>query len=231
MNYKTCKILNDNFKLDDKYNVFLNVKKKIEITDGLEKGYIYAAMYFYDDVQREIRKLDKVIRKHLDAINLDSPNMEIPLLLVELSRRVAAAIGDDSLDALVKEVLSETHKHLTLAKEAGEVDKLDAIKESILTENLGTLFDTVIKDSAKNDKGYKSAALSEAYVEKLTERQKKLVSPAVKMVGFLNDVRLDEFELTKDFSISFKLYSTSAPFKVKEESIKRNLKKLMDDNI
>ena len=51
MNYKTCKILNDNFKLDEKYNVFLNVKKKIEITDGLEKGYIYAAMYFYDEVE------------------------------------------------------------------------------------------------------------------------------------------------------------------------------------
>jgi len=229
MNYKTCKILNDKFVLDDKYNIYLGMKKKVQVTDGLEKGYIYAAMFFFDEVQKEIQKLGKVIRKHLDMIMLESPNIETGILLLELTRRTKGSIGDDSLDALVKEIIGETKKHISLSLEGKEIERLYALKDSILTEIIANLFENVIEKAEAGASGRRSTTLAKNYIDKLTERQKKLLSPAFKMIGFINDVRIDEFEF-KDPAISFQLYAMSSPFSTKEEGIKKNLKKIMDDN-
>ena len=229
MTYKTCKILNDRFKLDEKYNVFLNASKKVEITDGLEKGYIYAAMYFYDEVDKEIKKLEKIVRKELEMLMFESPNMDVAIKLLELSRRVKASIGDDSLDALIKEVLGEETKHIALALEPKEAEKLDTIKESILAETIDNLFQTLLNKPDTESDGFKRVALTQAYSDKLTERQKKLMAPAVKMIGFLNDIKVDSLEI-KDFVVSFKVFALASPFAAKEEGLKKNLKRLMGDN-
>ena len=229
MNYKTCKILNENFKLDEKFNVFLATKKKVQVTDGLEKGYIYAAMYFFDEVEKEVKKLEKIVRKNLDAIKLETTITDPPILLLELSRRVKDVIGDDSLDTLIKEIIAEEQRHIALASEPAEIEKYNAIKESILTETIGSLFDTIIKNSEKNDKGFKTAALAQNYVDKLTDRQKKLLSPAVKMVGYLNEVKLDDFEFKNNIA-TFQVFSMTSPFAAKEEAIKKKLKGLMEEN-
>lgn len=215
--------------LDDKFNVFLGAKKKAQITDGLEKGYIYAAMFFYDEVQKEIEKLRKVIYKHLDMIMLESPAIETGILLLELTRRTKGSIGDDSLDALVKEIVGETRKHISLSLEPKEIERLHALKDSIFSEVISDLFENVVEKAEAGASGRRSTTLSQGYVGKLTARQKKLLSPAFKMIGFLNDVRIDEFEF-KDPVLSFQLYAMSSPFSEKEEAIKKNLKKLMDDN-
>jgi hypothetical protein len=230
MNYKTCKVLNDKFKLDEKYNVLLNTeKKKIEVTDGLEKGYIYAAMYFYDEVDKEIKKLEKIVRQQLDMIILESPDMDVAIMLLELSRRVKASIGDDSLDALIKEVLGEYHKHIALALDPKEAEKLTLIKESILAETIDNLYQTIINKPETEKDGFKRVALTQAYKDKMTERQKKLISPAIKMVGFLNGIKIDSLDF-KDFNVSFKVFAMAQPFTEKEEAIKISLKKLMGDN-
>jgi len=229
MNYKTCKTLNDKFKLDEKYNVFLNTERRIEVTDGLEKGYIYAAMFFYDEVDKEVKKLEKIIRQELDMILLESPNMEVGIILIELSRRVKAAIGDDSLEGLIKEVLSEKHTHIALSLEPKEAEKLMIIKDSIIKEIIENLHSTIIMKPEKEDDGFKRFALTQAYVDKLTERQKKLISPAIKMVGFLNGMKVDTLDI-KDFTASFRLFAVATPFSEKEEVIKKNLKSLIGDN-
>jgi len=229
MNYKTCKVMNDRFRLDEKYNVFLNTEKNIEVTDGLEKGYIYASMYFYDEVDKELRKLEKIVRKELDLLVLESPHMDVAIMLVELSRRVKAAIGDDSLDALIKETLGETRKHIALALEPKEAEKLDNIKESILKETIDNLYQTLINRPDTEKDGSKRVSLTQAYVDKMTERQKKLIAPAIKMVGFLNDVKVDALVI-KDFAVEFKPFAVAMPFSAKEEGIKKNLKKLIGDN-
>jgi len=229
MNYKTCKILNDKFKLDDKYNVFLNTSKKVEVTDGLEKGYIYAAMFFYDEVEKEIQKLEKIVRKELDMIVLETPDMDVGIMLLELSRRVKTAIGDDSLEGLIKEVLGAHRKHIALALEPKEAEKLDTIRESILAETIDSLFQTIINKPETDGDGSKRVALTQSYADKLTERQKKLIAPAIKMVGFLNDVKVDSLDI-KDFNVTFKLFAVAQPFSAKEEAIKKSLKKLIGDN-
>lgn len=230
MNYKTCEILNSKFVLDDKFNIFLGTKKKAQVVDSLEKGYIYAAMFFYDEVQKEVNKLVKIVRKHLDMIMMESPNIDTAILLLELSRRTKASIGDESLDALIKEMLGETRKHISLSLEQKEVARLYALKDSILTEIIQSLYENVIDKSDAGLAGRRTTTLAQAYVEKLTDRQKRLLGPAFKMVGFLNNVRIDEFEY-KDSVISFQLYAMSSPFSAKEDSIKNSLKKLMDGNI
>ena len=221
--------MNDRFRLDEKYNVFLNTEKNIEVTDGLEKGYIYASMYFYDEVDKELRKLEKIVRKELDLLVLESPHMDVAIMLVELSRRVKAAIGDDSLDALIKETLGETRKHIALALEPKEAEKLDNIKESILKETIDNLYQTLINRPDTEKDGSKRVSLTQAYVDKMTERQKKLIAPAIKMVGFLNDVKVDALVI-KDFAVEFKPFAVAMPFSAKEEGIKKNLKKLIGDN-
>jgi len=229
MNWKTCKILNDKFKLDEKYNVFLNTEKNIEVTDGLEKGYIYAAMFFYDEIDKEMRKLEKIIGQELDMILLESPEMDVGIMLIELSRRVKSAIGDDSLEGLIKEVLARSRKHIALSLEPKEAEKLDFIKESILTETIHNLYKTMLEKPEKDEDGYKKLALTQSYADKLTERQKRLITPALKMVGFLNGIKVDSFEI-KDFNASFKLYAVATPFAAKEEAIKKNLKKMIAEH-
>ena len=218
--------MNDKFSLDKSYNVFLEGNKRVQVTDGLEKGYIYAAMFFYDEVGKEVKKLEKIVRKHLDAINIETTITDTPILLLELSRRVKAVIGDDSLDAFIKEVLGETQKHICLAPESKEIEKWEAIKGSILTESIATLFKTVIQDPEKDSSGFKQITLADVYVEKLTERQKKLLTPALRMVGFLNELRLDDLEI-KDFHVKFRLFAMASPFAAKEEGIKKSLKGLI----
>jgi len=230
MNYKTCKILSEKFVLDEKFNIFFGPKKKAQVIDSLEKGYIYAAMFFYDEVQKEVDKLGKVIRKHMEMIGLEGGlNADTAILLLDLTRRTKASIGDDSLDALVKEILGETRKHLSLHLEPKEIAKLHALKDSILTEVIAHLYENVVEKAEGGLSGKRTATLAQAYIEKMTERQKKLLAPAFKMIGFLNDVRIDEFEYEEP-TISFQLYAMSAPFAAKEESIKNSLKKLMDAN-
>jgi len=266
VNYKTCKILNDKFKLDEKYNVFLNIDKKVEVTDGLEEGYIYAAMFFYDEVDKEIKKLVTIVREKSEAIKLDSPDLDISMLVLELSRRVKDVIGDDSLDALIKEVVGENEpvKSISLTPETAEIQKYGAVKEGILSESIQILFDTIIKNTdhlckecgnemrydpktgmykckncgntIKEEKGPKRVELSQNYVRTMTTRQKKLLGPALKMVGFLNQIRLDDFELdsgaeNERYVVSFSPYALSTPFAVQEEAIKRSIKDFMAKNM
>lgn len=230
MDFKGCKVLNDRFRLDQQFNVVLATNGS-PVTDGLAKGYVYSAMFLYDEVDKEIKKLEKVVRKQMDAVLMESPNIQVPILLLEISRRVAKQIGDDSLDALIKEVLSERQKHISLATEQKEVEKLNIIKESIFTETAANLFQTVIENSSVNIAGYNDIVLAEAYVGKMTPRQKRLLSPALKMVGFMNDRRIDELSITPDFHVVFKAYSLPQPFHEKEEGIKTYLKNLMGGNI
>jgi len=230
MNYKTCKILSEKFVLDEKYNVFLGLKKLAEVTDALEKGYIYAAMFFYDEVQKEMSRLANVIRKHIEMIKLESPEMEVGLLLLELTRRTKGSIGDHSLDALCKEILGETKKHIALHLEPQEITRLHDLKDSLLSEVIAHLYENVVEKAEGGLSGKRTSTLAQSYIDKMTDRQKALIGPAFKMIGFLNDVRIDELEF-KEPNISFQLYAMSAPFAAKEEAIKKSLKNLLEVNL
>ena len=236
MNYKICRIMQENFDVDTKGNVNFvkrdgdKVKKGAAIETPLEKGYVYACLYFYDEVAKEIEKLETTIRKVLEEVLVEMPKAEAPIMLIEVSNRIRAHIGDDSLDALIKTILAEQAKHIALMPEAQEWEKLEKIKEAIFTELL-TDFSKLTFGKATSVGDYKSFTLSKDYVAQMTALQKKLLAPALRMVGFINQLKLSAFEIMPDWTVRYKPEYMSEEFDEKEEEIKVNIKKLMEKEI
>jgi len=238
MNYKSCKKINETFILDSQMQPHLAVRdiatdeisKTVPVTNPMEKGYIYASLFFFDEVTKEIEKLNTMIQRVWDELNqevvIDNPT----LLLMELSNRVKSAIGDDSLDALIKEMLSEKTRAMALMPDDAEKQKLMVIKEAIYTE----LFHNFIKITFKNATEYgeyKKFTFTKDYVDQLTERQKKLLAPALRVAGLIQQIRLDEFELQPDWTVRYKPGRISEDYATKEEEIKNSLKKLMEQHL
>ena len=235
MNYKSCKKIHETFILDSGFEPQLAVRdettgeisKTIPVTDPLEKGYIYASLFFYDEVIKEVDKLNKMIGRILEELE-EEVRVENPtLLLMELSNRVRSAIGDDSLDALIKEMLAEKTKAIALIPDEGELKKLMVIKEAIYTELFNNFINMTFKNSRETGE-VRTIKFTKEYIDTLTERQKKLLAPALRIAGFVNQIRLDGFELLPDWSVRYRPGRIAEQFKDKEEEIKTRLKKMME---
>jgi len=230
-------MINDHFALDASFEPFLAIKspsgeitKRIPITNPLEKGYVYASLFFYDEAAREVGKLNKMVKNILDEINQIVVIEEPAKLLMELSARVRNAIGDDSLDAYIKEVLAENQRAISLLPTEEERKKLAKIKEAIFTELFDGFLDMTFRNTTESG-DFRTFKFTTQYVDALTERQKKLVAPALKMAGFIDKLRLDDLELLPDWSVRFKPARLSEGFGQKEDEIKTGLKKLMETHL
>ena len=237
MTYKACKVINDNFLLDAKFEPYLMVKgedgkeeKRVPVTNPMEKGYIYACLFFYDEVDREIKKLYKMINKIIDEIRMDAHIEDASKLLMELSARVRSAIGDDSLDALIKEILSKESRAISLIPTPDELAKLEKIKDAIFTE-LTENFSAMTLRNSEQEGDKKVFKFTKEYVNSLTERQKKLISPALRLIGLVHQIRLDEFTLTQEWQVKYKPVRLIDKFSTKEEEIKNSLKKMMSAHL
>jgi len=231
MTFKTCQVINDNFKLDEKFVPYIvgPNNAKVVITDGLDKGYIYACLYFYDEVKKETNKLEKMIRKTYDEVTVDVAQADPAVYMLEVSNRVKEVIGNDGLDALIKQILAERGRHISLIPDKQEIDKYQKICDAILTELMTNFYETTITKAADNG-GFRTVTISQKYLDTMTERQRRLLAPAMRMVAFLNDARLDEFKISPDFTITFTPARLNNPFAPQEEKIKESLKKIMEKN-
>jgi len=152
-------------------------------------------------------------------------------MLMELSMRVRRAIGDDSLDAFIKEILAEESRAMVLMPTAAEREKLAAVKENIFIEVFSNFVNMTLRNSADSAGDFKTFKFSGNYVEMLTERQKKLMAPALKMAGFIEQLRLDKFELLPDWTVRYVPARLADKFDDKEEEIKMSLKKMMEKHL
>jgi len=220
------------FKLDEKFEpFFLNGKgERVYLQKPMEKGYVYASLFFFDEAHKEIEKLGKMVVKIrgelAQEVKIDDPTK----LFMELSSRVRNAIGDDSLDALIKEKLAEDFKVIALLPTEEEMEKLGNIQEAIYKELFQGFLDMTFKNTTAAGDA-KTFKFSTEYIDKLTERQKKLLTPALRMAGFINRLRLDEFEILADWTVKYKPVPLADGFDAKEEEIKISLKKLLEENI
>ena len=228
-----------NFAVDEKFDLFLTVRDnlgavrdKILVADPLVKGYIYACLFFYDEVNKEIEKLTKMINKILEEVKMElgMENDDSEKFMLEVSTRVRNAVGDDSLDALIKEILAGTSRHMALLPDAGEAEKFNKIKESIFVELFSKFYNSTICQ-AKDVGGKKSFKLSKEYVDQMTDRQKKLIAPALKMTGFVNQIKLNEFELLPDYAVRYIPEKLAQAFDNNEEAIKQTIKKFMETHL
>jgi len=225
MTFKTAKKIENAFVLDQNFEIVLRDSKQ-KLEDPMCKGYVYANLYFYDEVEKEIDKLRSMIKKIHDEITVDiggDPN-DVQKLLMELCTRVRNQIGEDSLDVLVKEMLAERCKHMCLMTDAREHEKLEKICSAIFMELVAAFFDMTIHNARDLDGGVKTFRFSKQYVEKLTPRQKKLLAPALRMVGFENQVKLNDFELAQDWTVKYKPERLPTAFARQEDTIKDQIK-------
>lgn len=231
MNYKTIANLHANFVLDDKYEVLYVVRDnsgreraRIPVVKTMDKGYIYAALYFYDDVRREIEKLEKMVRKIRDEVAAESPSLEAPIKMLYISNRVREVTGDDTLDALIKEMLAEEKgNHLALMPDKEETVKYDKVKEAIFTEQL-TDFTKQTLGSSTEAGGMRRFSLGQKYIDNMTERQKAIYVPAIKMAAFLYGIKLNDFQMLPNFTVTCTTQKLPEPFAVQEEEIKNSIK-------
>ena len=239
MNFKVCERMDYNFAVDEKFDLYLTirdnlgaVKDKVPVTDSVIKGYIYACLYFYDEVKHEIDKLIEMINRILEEVKLElNFDQDDPArFMIEVSSRVRNAIGEDSLDALIKEILAQTSRHIALLPDEDETAKYNKIKESIYIELFAKFYSSTLCQ-AKDVGDKKSFKLSREYIEMLTPRQRKLLAPALKITGFINQIKLNEFEILPDYSVSYVPERMPEPFDGNEEAIKQNIKKFMEVHI
>ena len=232
MTFNVANKLNENFVLDKDWNIVLEgTSHKVE--DAMSKGYIYANLFFYDEVQKEIDKLRKLVRKIHDEVVLElgiSPD-EPSKLLIELSMRMRNVIGEDSLDAIIKEMLAENTKHLALMIDKREQEKLVQISEAIFMEITAAFFDMTLQNTKDLDNGVKTFRFSKEYVEKMTPRQKRLLTPALRMIGFENQIKLNNLEITQDWTIKYVPERLPTPFTKQEDTIKDQLKSFIQKNL
>ena len=220
------------FTLDKDFNLVLTGTNKL-FEDSLQKAYIYANLYFYDEIQKEMEKLRALVRKLHDDIIAElglDPN-EPEKLLLELSTRVRNALGgDDSLDAVIKEMLAERSKHMSLVPSDEERKKVITIQEAIFIE-LTDAFYNMTFHSARDVDGKKVFRLAQEYINLMSMRQKKLLSPTVKMVGFANQIKMNEFELTQDWSVRYIPEQITQPFSKQEDAMKAQIKEFAQKNM
>ena len=229
MNFRTATKLNSTFTLDADFNVKFG---NFELTDPMCKGYIYANLFFYDEVQKEIKKLRDMVEKIHDEVVLElaiDPN-EVDKLLLEISMRARRAIGDDGLDLVIKEFLAQRTRHLALMIDKKEEQKFDQICEAIFIELTQAFYTMTIQSATDLDRGVKTFKFAHEYIDAMTPRQKPLLAPAIRMVGFENQVKLTNMEITRDFTVKY-IPEPTAPFTKQEDTIKDQIKTFVQSNM
>jgi len=232
MTFNVANKLNENFVLDKEFNLVLEGTKQ-KLDDAMCKGYVYANLFFYAEVQKEIEKLRKLVRKIHDEVVLElnlSPD-EPAKLLMELSMRMRNIIGEDSLDAIIKEMLAEKVKHMALMVDKREYDKLNQISEAIFMEITAAFFEMTLQNTKDLEDGVKTFRFSKEYIEKMTDRQKRLITPALRMIGFENQIKLNNLDISQDWTVKYIPERLPVPFTKQEATIKDQLKNFIQKNL
>jgi len=229
MNYRTAIKISDTLVLDDDFNISYN---GVPLEDSMCKGYVYANLFFLDEVDKEIQKLHKMIEKIHKEVTSDlgvDPNDTMKLFF-EISTRANRAIGDNGLDSIVKEFLSETSKHVALMPDEREKARFSQICEAIFAELTDAFFTLTLHTATDLENDIKTFKFSRDYIAKMTERQKTLVAPALRMVGLEHQVKLNDLRISQDFTVKYSPEITEASFTKQEDTIKDDIKTFIQTN-
>lgn len=227
MTYRAAAKMHDTFKLDASFNLMLGEAK---LEDPMCKGYVYACLYFYDEVQKEIAKLRQMIVRIYNEVTMESNNPDPMKLLMEMSTRATRAIGDDGLDAIIKEFLAERSKHVSLMIDEREKMKYMQICEAIFMELSAAFYTMTLQEAIDLENDVKMFKFSRDYISQLTDNQKVFVAPALRIVGLENQVRLNKLEISQDFTVKYIPQPLQEHFKKQEETIKDQIKTFVQRN-
>ena len=223
MNWKTASLLESTFTLDKDFKLRVG---DAELTDSMAKGYIYSNLFFHDEVMKEIEKLRALVKKiHDDVIKeLAMCKNDPPRLLLEISTRAHRIIGDDGLDSIIKEFLSQTRKHMSLMVDSREKHKFAQICEAIFMEITDSFYKTTLHTATDLEGGVKMFKFTPEYIQTLTDRQKTFVAPALRVVGLEHQIKLNNLQISNDFTVRYVPEPTDTNFAKQEETIRDNIK-------
>jgi len=223
MNFKTASKINETFTLDGDFNIKYN---NVELTDPMCKGYIYANLYFFDEVQKEIDKLKQMVEKIFDEVvmELGMDANEPDKLLLEMSTRARRTIGSDGLDAIIKEYLaSKGRNHIALMVDKREEVLFQQICEAIFIELTQAFYTMTLQHAADLEHGVKTFKFSNEYISAMTDRQKPMLAPAIRMIGFENNAKLNSLEISRDFTVKY-IPEPMGSFTKQEDTINDQIK-------
>jgi len=228
MNYKTATRIHEMFTVAPDYSLSVG---KTQLTDPLCKGYVYANLYFYDEVQKEVAKLRQMVEKIFREVTADTSAVDAPKLLLEMSTRATRAIGDDGLDALIKEFLAEKSRNVCLVVDEREKSKYFEICGAIFSELCDSFYTKTLQAAIDLEDGVKMFKFSREYVALMTPNQKVFVAPALRIVGMENQLKMNKLEISQDFTVKYTPQEMNEHFKKQEETIKDNIKNFITNNI
>jgi len=223
MNYKTATTLHETFTLNKNFDIKLG---DAVLEDSMAKGYVYANLYFYDEVQKEVEKLTALVEKlHSEVIKeLAMCKNDPPRLLLEVSTRAHRIIGDDGLDCIIKEYLSQTSKHMALMVDQRERAKFMQICEAIFMEITETFYKTTLHTATDLENNVKMFKFTPEYIHAMTERQRTFVAPALRVIGLEHQIKLNNLQIAQDFTVRYVPEPIGSPFTKQEETIRDQIK-------
>lgn len=226
MNYLTAEKIQNTFKISPDFEITVGKRK---IVDDQQKGYIYGNLYFYDDVKKEVDKLRAVIEKIYKEVAAEGGDTETEpeKLLLDMSTRATRMIGDDSLDYLIKEFLSKKSKHICLMSNDAEVKKLLQVHEALFLEITAAFYAATLEHAADGENGEKEFRLTRAYISNMTERQKKLFAPALKLIAFEHRIRLTKMRIGNSYTVKYIPEQLPNAFISEEDKIKEAIKEIV----
>jgi frataxin-like iron-binding protein CyaY len=229
MTYRTAQKLVEAFTLDDDYNLLVKGKS---LSDGIAKAYVYANMFFYDEVEKEIRKLEKMVKKIHDEVTLDlGIQEEDPMkIFFEISTRAHRQIGDDGLDMMIKEFLTQKAHHIALMVDQREKNKFHQICEAIFTELTEAFYNMTLQTAVDYAPGVKTFKFTPEFVNLMTERQKTLVAPTLRIIALEHNVMLSNLQISSSFTVKYSPAESGENFLRQEDAIKETIKKFVQEN-
>jgi hypothetical protein len=223
MTYKTAEKLNESFNIDAEYNIKYN---NATLSDPLCKGYVYANLFFFDEVQKEIVKLHTMVEGIYNEVvaELGADPNDVIKLLFELSTRANRRIGDDGLDSIIKEFLSTKHRHLALMVDAREKLKFLQICEAIFAEIVTAFYTMTLHQAGDLEGGVKIFKFTRDYINDLTERQKAFLAPAIRVVALQQQITLNDLTISQDWTVKYTPDIAHVPYVKQEETIRDQIK-------
>jgi Icc-related predicted phosphoesterase len=225
MNYVGCSVINDSFSLGSDGSLWSAVGQ-MKVEDRVVRAYVFVNLFFYDIVENEIGKIVKKINKQkeilLASTNIDPTATET--IYPQLSNMVKAEFKTDLLEGLVKLELAKIKPHISLEMTGAEKETMSKMKESVFyTEFDKFKKNLLIIDDYMDEP--KEVIFTQDYINSLTRRAKRLLSPAIKMVALLQKMSFDEFALDSEYHLKYRWSRTKNEFN--EEEIKDKVKEII----
>lgn len=195
MNYRTCEAINHNFELTDDGDIACPVAQ-LMVDNSMQRAYIYANLFFYDITEREVQKLyDKIEQKRQNVIaDAGVAADDVDTLFANLSAQFKMQVGDNSLDPLIKILLSQTKKQLALQPTKEDYKQIDVMKDAICHTEIQKFKKSVIFTQDNKGQPYQ-VDFKEKYLNNLPPRAKKILKPTIKMLAYMDGLQFATFNL------------------------------------